>query len=321
MATDPTDSGDTDYLLVGDMNSYAQEDPIKVFKDAGFVDTINEFVGEDGYSYVFDGQSGYLDHALASPSLAEQVNDVTEWHINADEPVALDYNLEFKTPAQQASFYSEEPYRASDHDPVLVGLDLNAAPSVDAGGPYAVVEGGTVTVTATGTDPDDDTLTYAWDLDGNGTFETPGQSATFSAAGLTAPDSRTIGVQVTDPGGLTATDTAVVDVIWKFAGFFAPVSNLPHVNGVKAGSAVPVKFSLDGDQGLAILDGTPTSTPVSCSTLAPTGPAQPITVAEALSYRKGTYSFTWKTTKGWSGCRLLTVALVDGTEHEAAFRF
>ena len=57
---------------------------------------------------------------------------------------------------------------------MLVGLDLNAAPSVDAGGPYAVVEGRTVTVTATGTDPDDDTLTYAWDLDGNGTFETPG---------------------------------------------------------------------------------------------------------------------------------------------------
>ena len=53
----------------------------------------------DGYSYVFDGQSGYLDHALASPSLAAQVNDVTEWHINADEPVALDYNLEFKTPS------------------------------------------------------------------------------------------------------------------------------------------------------------------------------------------------------------------------------
>ena len=156
------------------MNAYAQEDPIKVFEDAGYVDTIDEFVGEDGYSYVFDGQSGYLDHALASPSLAEQVNGVTEWHINADEPVALDYNLEFKTPAQQASFYSEAPYRASDHDPVLVGLNLNAAPSVDAGGPYAVVEGGTVTVTATGTDPDDDPLTYAWDLDNDGTFETDG---------------------------------------------------------------------------------------------------------------------------------------------------
>ena len=124
--TDPTGSGDTDFLVLGDMNAYAQEDPITVFRDAGYVDTIDEFLGGEGYSYVFQGQSGYLDHALASPSLAAQVTGVTEWHINADEPIALDYNANFKSPNQVETFYSDDAYRSSDHDPVLVGLSLNA---------------------------------------------------------------------------------------------------------------------------------------------------------------------------------------------------
>src|SRR4030095_523616 len=110
------------------------------------------------------------------------VTGVTEWHVNADEPVALDYNTNFKSPNHVNTLYAADPYRSSDHDPVLVGLDLNAAPTVDAGGPYSAVEGSTVNVTATGSDPDGDTQTYAWDLDDNGTFEAAGQSATFSAA-------------------------------------------------------------------------------------------------------------------------------------------
>ena len=83
-------------------------------------------------------------------------------------------------PAQEA-LYEPNAYRTSDHDPVVVGLNPNAAPTVDAGGPYSVFAGFTVGVTATGSDPNGDTLTYAWDLDDNGSFETPGQSATFSA--------------------------------------------------------------------------------------------------------------------------------------------
>ena len=86
---------------------------------------------------------------------------------------------------------------------------VNAHPTVDAGGPYTVVEGQSVTVSATGSDPENGTLTYAWDLDDNATFETAGQSATFSAPGGAAPASRTIRVRVTDPDGLTATDTEI----------------------------------------------------------------------------------------------------------------
>ena len=323
LAGDPTGSGDADALVIGDLNSYAQEDPITVFRDAGYADTIAEHVGPEGYSYVFSGQSGYLDHALASPSLAGDVTGVTEWHINADEPIALDYNTEFKSPGQVGTFYAPDPYRSSDHDPVLVGLDLNQAPSVDAGGPYSVVEGSSVTLTAVGTDPDADALTYAWDLDGDGTFETSGPSPVFSAAGLQAPGSRTVTVRVSD-GQASATDTALVRVVWGFSGFFSPIDNAPAVNVVKAGSAVPVKFSLGGDQGLDILAaGSPASRAYSCSTGVPTGPLEPTSAnGSGLKYSQGSdsYHYVWKTDKAWTGCRRLVLTLSDGTVHEALFQ-
>ena len=124
LATDPTGSGDLDFILIGDFNSYAKEDPITEIVNAGYTNLINMYVGEQAYSYVFDGQSGYLDHALSSSTLTGQVKGATEWHVNADEPIALDYNKEFKTPNQIVTFYSSEPYRSSDHDPLVVGLDL-----------------------------------------------------------------------------------------------------------------------------------------------------------------------------------------------------
>ncbi|PAU51093.1 ExeM/NucH family extracellular endonuclease [Pseudomonas indica] len=124
LASDPTRSKDPDVLIVGDLNSYAKEDPITLIRSAGYTDLIARFAKGKGYSYVFSGQSGYLDHALASPSLARQVRGAAEWHINADEPRVLDYNLEFKSARQQALLYSAEPYRTSDHDPVVVGVDL-----------------------------------------------------------------------------------------------------------------------------------------------------------------------------------------------------
>ncbi|MEO6122853.1 MAG: ExeM/NucH family extracellular endonuclease [Ilumatobacteraceae bacterium] len=122
LATDPTGSGDPDVLIIGDLNSYTMEDPIKAFESAGYLNLIRAENGLGAYSYVFCGQSGYLDHGLANGSLAPQVTGVTEWHINADEPIVLDYNAEFKSATQVGSFYAPDPYRSSDHDPVLVGL-------------------------------------------------------------------------------------------------------------------------------------------------------------------------------------------------------
>jgi hypothetical protein len=335
LATDPTGSGDPDFIILGDLNSYAQEDTIDEIK-AGSDDTvgtaddytnlISDFQGAYAYSYTFDGQAGYLDHALASASLSGQVTGAADWHINSDEPDVLDYDTSFKPPTQDA-LYEVNPYRTSDHDPVVVGLIPNAPPTVDAGGPYVVVEGTSVTVTATGSDPNGDAVTYAWDLDDDGTFETPGQSATFTAPADSAPATFTIRVRATDTGGLTGTDSAVVQVIWQFTGFFPPIDPAPTLNLVKAGAGVPVKFSLGGDQGLAVMAaGSPKSQQIVCDASGPVDGLEETVTAGSSTLRydsdTGRYVYVWKTEKAWAGtCRALSVTLADGTIHEALFKF
>ena len=116
-------TGDLDVLIIGDLNSYAMEDPIDEITGAGYVDLIQTFDGATAYGYVFDGQLGSLDQALANGTLVSQVTGVTSFHINADEPDILDYDTSFKQAAQDA-LYEPLPYRASDHDPVIIGLTL-----------------------------------------------------------------------------------------------------------------------------------------------------------------------------------------------------
>jgi hypothetical protein len=122
LAGDPTGSGDTDVMVIGDLNSYTFESPITTLESKGYTNLVREFQGLTAYSYVFNGESGYLDHALATSSLAAQVTGVTEWHINPDEPTVLDYNVNFKSPGHVVTLYDDGPYRASDHDPVIVGV-------------------------------------------------------------------------------------------------------------------------------------------------------------------------------------------------------
>ncbi len=75
----------------------------------------------------------------------------------------------------------------------------NQPPNADAGGPYSVPEGGNVALNGAGSaDPDDDPLTYAWDLDNNGSFETSGVSPSFSAVGRDGPDTQTVVLRVSD---------------------------------------------------------------------------------------------------------------------------
>ncbi|MEM0926277.1 MAG: ExeM/NucH family extracellular endonuclease [Planctomycetota bacterium] len=117
-------SQDTDRILVlGDLNAYQQEDPIDALRANGLIDLHeqNGVPSRDGvpeYSFVYYGQCGSLDHAFATPSLAADISGVATWHINADEPRFVDYNEEFNPPA----LFEANPYRSSDHDPVLIGI-------------------------------------------------------------------------------------------------------------------------------------------------------------------------------------------------------
>ena len=119
---------------------------------------------------MFEGNSQVLDHILVSPALCSPGRpDYDVVHVNAE--------------------FADQ---ASDHDPSVAKLTLNDPPTVDAGGPYTVWAGFTVSVSATGSDPNGDPLTYAWDLDDNGSFETTGQTVTYSAATAMAPGPHTI---------------------------------------------------------------------------------------------------------------------------------
>ena len=118
-------------LVIGDLNAYSQEDPVDLLRSKGLVDLSEVSSGERGdnesasnevsaslYSYVYRGECGSLDHAFATPSLAKSITKTAVWHINADEPVGLDYNQEYNP----AELFQPDPWRSSDHDPVLIGI-------------------------------------------------------------------------------------------------------------------------------------------------------------------------------------------------------
>jgi hypothetical protein len=114
-------AGTDDVIMLGDFNSYAKEDPIETLTTGGIVDLVAKFDPAD-YSYVFDASAGRLDHGLGTPTLAAKVTGATSWHINADEPEWIDYNTEDK--AAGNDWYQPNAFRASDHDPMLIGLSL-----------------------------------------------------------------------------------------------------------------------------------------------------------------------------------------------------
>jgi uncharacterized protein len=248
IATDPTESGDADFLIIGDLNSYAREDPITAVKvgaddTAGTVDDyanlIDHYQGRFAYSYVFDGQAGYLDQALGSASLTPQATGAADWHINADEPDLLDYDTSFKPPDQEA-IYEPNAYRSSDHDAVVVGLS---------------------------------------------------------------------------PIG------------YDFTGFFGLLTDVPAFDVAKAGSSIPLQFSLFGFQGSNVfLAGYPRSQQIACDTGALIGGSIPTSNpgASQLSYdpQADQYNYVWKTERSWSGtCRQLVVILRDGGVHYSNIRF
>ncbi len=107
-------------LILGDLNSYALENPVSRIKDAGFTDLLAEFVpASERYTYVYQpGVAGYIDHALANEELREFVCGAGVWHINADEPVVKSWSAARFGP----DLFEPDAFRSSDHDPVLVSL-------------------------------------------------------------------------------------------------------------------------------------------------------------------------------------------------------
>lgn len=130
MDADPTGSGAHNAIILGDINAYANEDPVTTLEGLGWSNVV-ETLGtgnswaDGGHSYVFDGEHGSLDYALANTALSGQVTGAATWHINADEPFALDYQ-NFNPPGQAVG----DEFKSSDHDPVVVGLDLEALPVI-----------------------------------------------------------------------------------------------------------------------------------------------------------------------------------------------
>ncbi len=240
-------SGDQDVLLMGDFNSYGAEDPIKTITAGGFVSENLRIPAEDRYSYQFSGSFGYLDHALASTSLDAQVAGITEWHINSDEPIAADYNAEYKNipqcvvgtdsdknTCQGQDLWQDNAFRASDHDPVLVGLNLthDADPTpaftVNANGAATVTAGQVYTLNIS-TSATPDTLKVNWgdgtadeDLSAGATsathtFSTAG-SYTLTVTGVKGSDTKTATVNVTVNAAPSTAASLVISAVYGGGG-------------------------------------------------------------------------------------------------------
>ncbi|UVJ40308.1 ExeM/NucH family extracellular endonuclease [Arthrobacter sp. CJ23] len=113
-------------FLIGDFNAYSKEDPINVLTGAGYTDLE---AGTGKHSYLFGGLVGSLDHILASPAAKAVVTGTDIWNINSVESVALEYS---RYNNNVSNYYAPDEFRASDHDPVIVGLDLPAGPVTPA---------------------------------------------------------------------------------------------------------------------------------------------------------------------------------------------
>jgi predicted extracellular nuclease len=208
-------SGEKDVLMVGDYNAYINEDPIKAIEAAGYEDLIKRQAPAARYSYVFDGQSGSLDHAIVSNAFSSQITGITEWHVNSDEPSVFDYNTEFKTDDR----YAATPYRASDHDSLVLGMTLTAdavvnEPVLNATMPTTAQTGAAVSIddinAIRSMGATSSTLSLDWG-DGTGVQAiaagTTSVTHTYAAAGIF-----TLRLTLADSTGATAVLTGAVTV-------------------------------------------------------------------------------------------------------------
>ena len=168
---------------------------------------------------------------------------------------------------------------------------------------------------------------YACPDEGSRTTSCAGPVPDGGAVDTASVGQKTFAVEAADEAGNVSTEGHDYNVIYDFTGFFSPVDNPDVLNRVQAGSAVPAKFGLSGDQGLDVFaEGYPRSQRISCDAAAPVDNIeQTVSAGESgLTYDAAgdRYSYVWKTSKAWKDtCRQLAVKLDDGTVHEANFSF
>jgi Tol biopolymer transport system component len=259
--------------------------------------------------FVYDIVNNLVYRITNTPLVTEQLNDIT-WLGDCDLRVvwASDEDGFNQRNVHSATF--SLPCGAEDITPpvlqdpianVVVTLPLNStatSATVTFATPTATDDSGSVTVTTS-----------------------PVSGSSFPVG------TTTVNVTATDAAGNTDTGSFTVTVLHNFSGFLQPVDELPMVNVVNAGGAVPVKFSLSGNKGLNIFAaGYPASSLVACDANEP-GSVIDETISaggSSLTYDAAAdrYTYVWKTNKAWKGtCRILALRLTDGSNHFAKFRF
>ncbi|MES1245730.1 MAG: ExeM/NucH family extracellular endonuclease, partial [Acidobacteriota bacterium] len=277
-------AGDPDVLLLGDFNSYAMEDPVTTIEAGGYSDLETVFHGAAAYSYLFSGELGHLDYAFASTSLGSQVTGADAWHINADEVDVFDYNDEVFDSPGEASFDEKpdgsalapprvvyqpsSPWRAADHDPVLVGLFQVADLSITkTDGVTTATPGGSVTYTITASNAGPDPVTGGTVAD---TFPAV-LTCTWTCVGAgggtcTASGSGNINDTVNLPVGGSVTYTASCAISASATG---TLSNTATVSGGATSDSTPGNNSAtdndtltpQADLAITKTDGVTTATP------------------------------------------------------------
>ncbi len=239
-------------VVLGDINDFEFSETMGHLTAGGVLHPLMSTLPQaERYSYVFEGNSQSLDHIVVSNSLFASPFAYDPVHVNAE-------------------FFDQ----LSDHDPQVARFFVNTAPTVDAGGPYPVAEGGSVVLSATGSDANGDALTYAWDLDDNGSFETAGQSPTYNAGD--GPANPTVRVQVSD-GSATTVDEATVNIsnvdptatlsapTSAFAGFPFTLSLTGASDPSAADTAAGFRYAFDCGSGYGSFGTSSTATCTSTS--------------------------------------------------------
>jgi hypothetical protein len=235
--------------VLGDLNDFQFSDTVHILEGGAtpiLFDMIDTLPANQQYSYEFEGNAQVLDHILATSGVKNPAFDVV--HINAE-------------------FWDQ----LSDHDPSVLRVLVNDAPTASAGGPYAVDEGSSVTLTATASDANGDALTYSWDFGSDGTQDATGATASYSA--LDGPADVPVTLTVSDGTTSTKVTTTIhIANVPPTATFVAPATVLAGdpialaLTGATDASSVDrgsLQFAFDCGSGFGPFSSTATA---SCPT-------------------------------------------------------